>query len=185
MPEEVRLRKAVEAAFAKKSFMTLATVSAAQRPHVAGVLYAAVDGILYVGTNMHSRKVRNIEANAHVGVCVPVRRLPVGPPATIMFQGSAEALARDDATLLAALDDGRLRRITSHGELDDPDNWFVRITPVGRINTFGLGVPLLDLIRHPLDTAGSLAWVATRSSDERAGAVERVASGGAGGQGTR
>lgn len=156
MPEAVRLRNAVEKAFAKKSFMTLATSSSAQRPHVAGVLYAAVDKTLYVGVNTRSHKVRNIESNAHVAVCIPVRRLPVGPPATIMFQGTAELVSRDDPALLAALDAGRLKGITSHGELDDPDNWFVRITPGGRIHTFGLGVPLLDLIRHPLGTAGSL-----------------------------
>lgn len=158
MPEEVRLRHAVQKAFAKKSFMTLATSSSSNHAHCAGVLYAAVDGSLYVGTNMGSRKVRNIAGNANVAVCIPVRRLPVGPPATIMFQATAEVLGRDDRTLRGLLDDGRLKRITSHGELDDPENWFVRITPSARIHTFGLGVSLLTWIRHPLETIGSLEW---------------------------
>jgi general stress protein 26 len=156
MLDQTRLRRAVDKAFAKKSFMTLATSSSADRSHAAGVIYAAVDGILYVGTNMRSRKVRNIEANANVAVCIPVRRLPVGPPATLMFQGTAEALGRDDRALRALLDSGRLKRLTSHGELDDPDNWFIKITPKGKVHTFGLGVPLRALIRHPLETMGSL-----------------------------
>ncbi len=156
MLDQARLRRAVDKAFAKKSFMTLATSSSADRSHAAGVIYAAIDGSLYVGTNVNSRKARNIESNPNVGVCIPVRRMPVGPPATIMFQGTAEALGRDDRALRPLLDSGRLKRLTSHGELDDPDNWFIKITPTGKVHTFGLGVPLLTLIRHPLETMGSV-----------------------------
>jgi general stress protein 26 len=156
MLDQARLRRAVDKAFAKKSFMTLATSSDADRSHAAGVMYAAVDGFLYVSTNMNSRKARNIESNANVGVCIAVHRLPVGPPATIMFQGTAAALGRDDPALRSLLDSGRLKRLTSHGELDDPDNWFIKITPTGKVHTFGLGVSLLTLIRHPLETTGSV-----------------------------
>jgi general stress protein 26 len=156
MPDPARLRSAVEKALAKKSFLTLATSSSTHHPHAAGVIYQAIDGDLYVGTNMHSRKVRNIEGNGNVAVCIPVRRLPIGPPATIMFQATAELVARDDPAVRSLLEAGRLKRLTAHGELDDPDNWFVKITPTGRIHTFGLGVPLLTLIRHPLDTFGNL-----------------------------
>jgi general stress protein 26 len=158
MPEESRLRTAVEKALIQKSFMVLATASDTQHPHAAGVLYAIVDRCLYAGANVHSRKVRNIESNANVGVCIPVRRLPVGPPSTIMFQATAELLGRDDQALGGLLDSGRLKRITSHGELDDPNNWFVKVTPAGRIHTFGLGVSLRTLIRHPLEAAGALEW---------------------------
>ena len=53
---------------------------------------------------MHSRKVRNIASNADVAVCIPVRRLPVGPPSTIIFQATAEVLGRDDRSLGELLD---------------------------------------------------------------------------------
>ena len=122
MLDQARLRRAVDKAIVKKSFMTLATSSEADRSHAAGVMYAAVDGFLYVSTNMNSRK----------------------------------ALGRDDPALRSLLDSGRLKRLTSHGELDDPDNWFIKITPTGKVHTFGLGVPLLTLIRHPLETMGSV-----------------------------
>jgi hypothetical protein len=158
MIEEARLRSAVTKALARKSFMTLATSSPAGRPHAAGVLFAAAGGNLYVNTNVKSRKARNVEGNPNVAVCIPVRRLPVGPPATIMFQGTATVLDRDDGPLRGLLDAGSLKPITSHGELDDPDNWFVKITPTGRVNTFGIGVSLRTLIRHPLATFGTMEW---------------------------
>jgi general stress protein 26 len=156
--DEGRLRRAVAKALTRKSFMTLATASPAGHPHAAGVLFAAAGESLYVNTNVKSRKARNIDGNANVAVCISVRRLPIGPPATIMFQGTATVLDRDESDLRRLLESGALKRITSHGELDDPDNWFVRITPRGRINTFGIGVSLATLIRHPLETFGSLEW---------------------------
>ena len=51
MLDQARLRRAVDKAFAKKSFMTLATSSSADRSHAAGLIYAAIDGTLYVGTS--------------------------------------------------------------------------------------------------------------------------------------
>jgi general stress protein 26 len=140
----------------KRSFCTLATVSAANRPHVAGVIYASVDTTLYVNTASNSRKARNIADNPHVGVCIPVRRLPVGPPSTLQFQGTAEILPPDHPEIRELLASGQLKAITSHGELDDPGNCFLRIKPAGRINTYGLGMPLYRLLRDPLNAAGQI-----------------------------
>ena len=64
----------------RRTVAHLATVSAAGRPHSAAVLYAAVGSTLYVSTDTGSRKARNIGANPFVGVSIPVRRLPFGPP---------------------------------------------------------------------------------------------------------
>ena len=77
-------------AIATRSYATLATVSSAGRPHVAGVLYAAVGRTLYVSTDRSSRKARNIAATPEVAVTIPVRRVPVGPPSAVQFQGTAE-----------------------------------------------------------------------------------------------
>jgi hypothetical protein len=149
-------RDTVIRALGKRSFATLATVSAAQRPHVAAVLYALVDTTLYVSTERDSRKARNIAANPHVGVCVPVRRLPVGPPASIQFQATADILANDDPEIVRLAGAGRLKAITGHGELELPDGCVLRVTPAGRINTYGLGMSLLALLRDPLNAAGSV-----------------------------
>ena len=108
--------KSEEAAIAKRSFATLGTTSPANRPHAAGVLYAHVDGVLYVSTLRSSRKARNIAANPHVFVSVPVRRVPFGaPPSTVQFAATAEVLAVDDPDVLALARAGQLKAITGHG----------------------------------------------------------------------
>jgi hypothetical protein len=155
----------VLAAITKRSFATLSTASAANRAHVAGILYAAVVDqtndeaagfALYVNTLRSSRKARNIAGNLHVGVCIPIRRLPVGPPSSVQFQGAAEVLDKDDPRIAELLDGGHLRSITSHGELDLPDGCFIRITPGRKLITYGLGMPLHRLIRDPLHAGGSV-----------------------------
>jgi hypothetical protein len=146
----------VARAIDRRSFCTLATSSTANRPHVAGVLYEAVDTTLYVSTLRTSRKARNIAANRHVSVCIPIRRLPVGPPATVHFQATAEILSADDPEVLALVSAGRLKSITSHGELDLADGCFLRITPSGKVNTYGLGMSLRQLLRDPLNAGGSV-----------------------------
>lgn len=144
----------VVGAMARRSFCTLATVSPANRPHVAGVLYETVDTDLYVNTLRTSRKARNIAGNRHVGVCIPVRRLPVGPPSSVQFQAVAEILALDGPAVVELLRAGHLKSITGHGELDEPDGCFLRITPARAVNTYGLGMPLRRLLRDPLHAGG-------------------------------
>lgn len=147
----------IRAAIAKRSFATLGTTSAAQRPHAAGVLYAAVDGLLYVSTMRSSRKARNVAANPHVFVSIPVRRVPFGaPPSTIQFAATAEVLAVDHPDVLALARAGNLRAITSHGELELPDSCILRITPGRTIHTYGLGMSLRALAKNPLDAAARL-----------------------------
>lgn len=143
-------------AIGKRSFATLATVSPANRPHSAGALYKAVGTTLYVNTNRNSRKARNIAANPHVGVSIPVRRLPVGPPSLVHFQAVAEVLAQDDPHIVQLIESGQLKSITSHGELDDPENGFLRITPGRKLNTYGLGMSLRKLMSDPTSASGSV-----------------------------
>ena len=151
-----RQRKAVRRAIARSSYCTLATASGANRPHVVGVMYAAVDDDLYVATLGNSIKVRNVRENERVAVCIPVRRFPVGPPFSVQFQGRAEVLPADDAEVVRLLDAGRLKRITSHGELDDPHACFLRVTPRRRVATYGIGVPLRTVLRDPIHASRSV-----------------------------
>lgn len=145
----------IRAAIAKRSFATLGTTSPQQRPHAAGILYAAIDDVLYVSTNRSSRKARNIAANPHVFVSIPVRRMPFGaPPSTIQFAATAELLAVDHPDVVALAGAGQLKAITGHGELELPDGCVVRITPGRTIHTYGLGMSLRSLAKNPLDAAG-------------------------------
>ena len=149
-PDPQHIRRALD----RRAFATLATTSPAARPHVAGVLYELVDGVLYVSTLRSSRKARNIAANPRVAVCVPVRRLPVGPPSTIQFQTTATLLDPTDPEITALVARGAIDSITSHGELDLPDGCFLRIPLPAHAVTYGLGLPLRTLIADPLSAGG-------------------------------
>jgi hypothetical protein len=147
----------VSRAIAKRSFATLGTTSPRQRPHAAGVLYAEVDGLLYVSTLRTSRKARNIAANPNVFVSIPVRRVPFGaPPSTVQFAATAELLPVDHPDVTALAVAGRLKAITGHGELELPDGCVVRITPAATFHTYGIGMSLRALGKDPLNAAGKV-----------------------------
>jgi Pyridoxamine 5'-phosphate oxidase len=144
----------VVARIAKRSFALVATSSSAERPHAAGILYAEADGALYVSTVRDSRKGRNIATNPHVSVTVPIRRIPIGPPATAMFQTVARLLDNDDPEIRRLAAAGRIDAITAHGELDLVEGCIVKIEPPRVIHTYGLGIGLWTLIRQPLRGGG-------------------------------
>lgn len=157
-PEPSRIMKAIS----KRSTCMLGTVSSAGRPHVATVTYELVDDRLYVSTIASSRKARNVAAHPHVAVVIPVRRLPLGaPPSTIQFQATATLLAPDDREITTLAGDRRIDAVTGHGELDLPDGCFIRIHLPGRLRTYGLGMSLVELARHPLDGAGEVTLSTT------------------------
>ncbi len=83
-PDPAKIRRAIE----RRSVATLATVSPTGRPHAATVLYQCVDDALFVSTDLASRKARNLADHGFAAVTIAVRRLPVGPPASIQFQTS-------------------------------------------------------------------------------------------------
>jgi hypothetical protein len=142
-------------ALAKRSFATVATVSERGRPHVAGVLYGLADDALWFSTDLESRKARNLAHDPHIAVDVLVRRIPLGPPSSIHFQSTAEVVDADDPRLRSLVDDGELRAVTGHGELERPGVCFVRVALPSRVHTYGIGMSLLHLARHPLEGAGT------------------------------
>ena len=147
--------RAVYRLIARRSYGILSTVSSNGNPHAAGVVYELVGNDLYVNTRRTSRKARNIAHQSKVAMVVPIRRVPVGgPPSAVQFQSTAHLLRPQDSGIMELLAEGHLKSITSHGELDLPDTCFVRIGLPSRLHTYGLGMPLLELIRHPLDGAG-------------------------------
>lgn len=150
-PDAARQRRIVRRTIARRSFAVLATSSAANRPHSAGILYAATPHGLFVSTSGDSVKARNVRETGRAAVTIPVRRVPFGPPFVVQFQTAAEVLPTGDPLVRELLAAGGLKGITSHGELDLPDPVFLRLRMPRRVVTFGLGVPLLSVARHPLD----------------------------------
>ncbi|MGI5282704.1 pyridoxamine 5'-phosphate oxidase family protein [Nonomuraea polychroma] len=151
-----KLQTLVRRTISRQTFCTIATSSARNRPHVAGMLYAEVGGKLYMATLESTVKARNIRENGHVAICVPCRRFPFGPPFTLQFQGTAEILSVKDPHIQDLIEAGSLKSITSLGEAELPDICFIVVTPGRRVATYGLGVSLMTWIRSPLDAAGSV-----------------------------
>lgn len=151
-PEPTTILRAIE----RRSVASLATVSNAGRPHVATVLYQCVEEALFVSTHRTSRKARNIADNGGAAVAIAVRRLPIGPPASIQFQSAVTILANDDPHILQLARAGELSTITAHGELDLPDACFLCLPLPARIVTYALGMSLWRVLRNPLDVAGEV-----------------------------
>ena len=144
------LQRKIMRTLAKKSFCTLATTSPAGRSHSAGVVYEMVNSTMWIHASSTSRKARSIVQNPHVGVCVPFRRLPVGPPYTIHFQGTAAIVPMDSPVVAELLAAGKLKSISGHGALEMPTGCFITIEPRGSIHSFGPGARVIDIIRDPL-----------------------------------
>jgi hypothetical protein len=151
-PDPAMIRRAIE----RRSVATLATVSTSGRPHAATVLYQCVDDALFVSTYRDSRKARNIAGHGLAAVTIAVRRLPIGPPASIQFQSAAAALANDDPEIVRLAEAGRLDKITAHGELNLADACFLRLALPNRVVTYALGMSMWQVIRNPLDAAGEV-----------------------------
>ncbi|WP_214369772.1 pyridoxamine 5'-phosphate oxidase family protein [Pseudonocardia sp. H11422] len=158
MSDQATLRAAVADAIAGNTFCALATSSADNRPHVAGVLYALVGRDLYVNTDTTSRKARNIAENQRVAVCIPVQVDPQAPPFTASLQGTATVLQNDDPEIVRLVADGRLAAVTSHGELERPGTCFIKISPGRRVATYGIGVSEEEFAADPLSAFGSVEW---------------------------
>ncbi len=168
------IKDLAERAIRRRSFAVLSTVSNAGFPHAAIVVYTAIGTTLYVSTSRSSRKARNIAADDRVALVVPVRRVPVGPPFAVQFQGRAALLAANDSEILPLFAAGQLRAITRHGELDEPDGCFVRIVPNRRVHTYGLGVSVLAVARDPLHVGAATTELGPpepAKSSPRAGAA--------------
>jgi hypothetical protein len=146
-----KLQRKILATIRKKSFCILATTSPAARSHSAGVIYEYVQGQLWIHSLRNSRKARSIAKNSHVGVTIPFRRLPAGPPFTIHFQATAEIVDMDSPRVLSLLESGRLSAIAGHGALQMTEGCFLVLEPVGSVHSYGLGARVIDLIRDPLN----------------------------------
>jgi nitroimidazol reductase NimA-like FMN-containing flavoprotein (pyridoxamine 5'-phosphate oxidase superfamily) len=158
MIDQATRHGAVVEAIAQNSFCALATSSATNRPHVAGVLYALVGRNLYIHTDTTSRKARNIADNPRAAVCIVVQADSQGPPFTASLQGTAELLENDDPEITRLVADGSLVAVTSHGELERPRTCFIKISPGRRVATYGIGVPEEELAADPLSAFGGVEW---------------------------
>jgi hypothetical protein len=161
-PTDPALGPTVARAVRRGGFAVLATASPSGRPHAAGVSYQLAAGHLWVSTLRSSRKARNVAARPEVGLTIPVRRLPLIPPATVQLQGRAQIVGLDDPHLRRLAEAGSLDAVTGHGELELADGCFLRIALPERVPSYALGMSLWRLLRDPLnaDRVALVDWEA-------------------------
>ncbi len=140
----------IEALMSRNHYCVLATVSGEGRPQSTGVIYCSRGLDLYVFTDRHSVKAKNIERNPNVAVTIPVwGRQPFWvPPQSIQFQGVADILPADDT---AAREVYRFKVLFMRVDAATfkAAGCFLHVRPVKHINTYGVGVPRMTMARHP------------------------------------
>lgn len=156
--DAARHRRRIDRTLRKKRFCTLATTSAAGRPHTVGVRYVMIDGALYINAHGRSVKARNMRENPRAAICIPAQKVPLFPPFCIQFQGTADVLSASDPAIQRLAAAGRLKGIVSEKDLREPDQVFFRITPGKRVHSYGIGERLLDIIRAPQEAGRSIPW---------------------------
>lgn len=152
-PADPALGPLVRRKVAARHVGVLATASGSARPHAAAVLYDLAEGAIWISTLRESRKARNAAAIGRAALTVAVRRLPVGPPASVQLSGPVEVLDLDHPDLVRLAADGAIDGVTGHGELELAGGCILRLTPGARVPTYGLGMGLWTLLRDPLDAA--------------------------------
>lgn len=139
---------------AKRNFCILVT-QGLHAPHVAEAGYFASGLDIYVPTSGKTTKARNVRRDSRVAVQIPVPwPLLPAPPRSIQFRGHAEILPIENADANAALARASpvmrrvFRRLMENAETEAwAENIWIHVRPVGRIETFMVGVPLTTIFR--------------------------------------
>jgi uncharacterized protein YhbP (UPF0306 family) len=141
----------------KRSFAVLSTADESGRPHAVGVEYGVSPkgDSIYVMTRRQLKKVRNISANSHVAVTVPLTRrlLWFLPPPSIQFQGMAEILDQTDEEGIRTFNSffmGRriLRMYEEFARRGETRVCFIRIVPAAEMSTYMVGHSIFELMRR-------------------------------------
>ncbi len=133
--------------FRKNMWLVLATVNEKQQPQSSLVIYQSDGQELYVQTGKITVKAKNIMKNNKVSVTIPIYKnffhmLLPAPPAEIHFKGTAEILPFEDEYAREVW-----KKYLKH-ELPDElkaESIWIKITPAKKVNTYGLGVKLLNM----------------------------------------
>jgi len=147
---ESRMLGEIEELMSRNHFCIIATATLDGRPQTAGVIYCSKGLDLYIYTDEHSAKAKNVSRNPNVAVTIPVwgPNLFWVPPQSIQFQGLAEILPGDDRV---AREVYRFRILLMHvnAATFEKKGCFLHVRPVKHINTYGVGVPRMTMARHP------------------------------------
>ena len=147
---ESRILGEIEELMSKNHFCVLTTVTGDGRPQSTGVIYCSKGLDIYIYTEEHSAKAKNVSRNPNVAVTIPVwgPNLFWVPPQSIQFQGVAEILPGDNPVAREAYRFGIFLMHVDAATFETK-GCFLHVRPLKRINTYGVGVPRMTMARHP------------------------------------
>jgi uncharacterized protein YhbP (UPF0306 family) len=140
----------VEELMSKDHFCILATVTKGGKPQSMGVIYCSKGLDLYIYTDEHSTKAKNISRNPSVAVTIPAwgPNLFWVPPQNIQFQGVAEILPGDNR-VARGIYRFRILLIYVNAAAFETKGCFLHVRPLKHIDTYGVGVPRMTMARRP------------------------------------
>ena len=158
MPAEITTGQVWEV-IEKELFAVIGMVTAEGQARTAGVVYAALQRKLYIGTGNETWKARHIAGNPHVSITIPLaKRIPIMPwikipAATITFCGNARLFPAAGASpeLLRAV----FQHMAEDQEMID-GSCLIEVTPEKEFITYGVGVSLMGM-RDPHKARGRVA----------------------------
>lgn len=142
----------VESAVRKKTFGVYSTIDSKGHPHSTGVLYGVSPPssplAIYILTQEHYVKVRNIRANPHSTLVIPFPHpiLSFVPAPCVTLRGVSEVVPVNDADGRWAFAQHRILRDNAAWS-EDAATVFLKLIPEPKIRCHGLGISMWQLRR--------------------------------------
>ena len=132
----------------KKNFwLVLSTVNNRNQPQSSVVMYQSNGHEIFVQTGMSTQKAKNIRKNNQISVTIPFRKNLIhkfipAPPAELHFKATAKLLPFDNEEARKVF--AKFLKQIDKQTVPQESIW-IEITPKSPINTYGVGVKLLQM----------------------------------------
>lgn len=143
----------------KKSFGILSTIDPNGKSHSTGIIYGVSPSnsrfALYILTDRHYKKIKNIESNTSVSFVIPFPHhiLRFVPASCVQFQGTAQILPFNDINAQKSFNNGpkilktNLKQVSKMSNKEE-DIVFIKIIPNEKLFCYGLGISLIKLRKN-------------------------------------
>jgi general stress protein 26 len=156
MPQRSFTFEFVEEQIRKKSFGILSTVSPSGSLQSTGILYGVSPPnskfSIYMMTHKSYEKTRNIMKNSLFSVVIPFPHyyLRFVPSSYISLRGTATIMPFSDVEAQESFRQKRILRMNlATGERTNRETVFIKGTPDVRILSYGVGIGIMMLQKHP------------------------------------
>lgn len=153
------LKEEVKEIIEKNFWCVLSTANSKGNPQSSVIMYESDGNALYFTTGKPTLKARNMGNNENVSITIPFwkntfHKFIPAPPAELHFKGKVEFLERNHPEVQENMK--RILKFEQQAGVS-VDTLYVKITPVKKIATFGVGIRLLQM-RKPNKARNMVDW---------------------------